>query len=41
MTSFDLSDPAFDITQQRPPHHGFGAGMHHCLGHLIRFVPSM
>ena len=21
--------------QQRPPHHGFGAGIHHCLGHFV------
>ena len=30
-----MPDPAFDITQQRPPHHGFGAGVHHCLGHFV------
>ncbi|QIG46257.1 cytochrome P450 [Nocardioides anomalus] len=30
-----VPDPAFDITQQRPPHHGFGAGIHHCLGHFV------
>ena len=30
-----MPDPAFDITQQRPPHHGFGAGIHHCLGHFV------
>ena len=30
-----MADPSFDITQQRPPHHGFGAGMHHCLGHFV------
>ena len=24
-----------DITAQRPPHHGFGAGTHHCLGHFV------
>ena len=25
----------FDITVKRPPHYGFGAGAHHCLGHFI------
>ncbi|MFC7496643.1 MULTISPECIES: cytochrome P450 [unclassified Nocardioides] len=30
-----MPDPAFDITAQRPPHHGFGAGVHHCLGHFV------
>ena len=25
----------FDITAQRPPHFGFGGGMHHCLGHYV------
>ena len=30
-----MPDPAFDISQQRPPHHGFGAGVHHCLGHFV------
>ncbi len=30
-----MPDPAFDITEQRPPHHGFGAGVHHCLGHFV------
>jgi cytochrome P450 len=30
-----MPDPTFDITQQRPPHHGFGAGVHHCLGHFV------
>lgn len=30
-----MADPAFDITQVRPPHHGFGAGVHHCLGHFV------
>lgn len=30
-----MPDPSFDITQVRPPHHGFGAGVHHCLGHFV------
>lgn len=30
-----MGDPAFDITVQHPPHHGFGAGVHHCLGHFV------
>ncbi len=30
-----MPDPSFDITAQRPPHHGFGAGLHHCLGHFV------
>ena len=25
----------FDIMVKRPPHYGFGAGVHHCLGHFI------
>lgn len=30
-----MPDPSFDISTQRPPHHGFGAGIHHCLGHFV------
>ena len=35
------TDPAvfgnapFDITAPRPRNHGFGGGIHHCLGHLV------
>lgn len=28
-------DPTFDITAERLPHYGFGAGAHHCLGHFV------
>lgn len=30
-----VPDQRVDITQVRPPHHGFGAGVHHCLGHFV------
>lgn len=32
-----MTDPAFDITtaRERPPHLGFGKGVHHCLGHFV------
>lgn len=31
-------DPGFDITAERPPHSGFGGGVHHCLGHFVARV---
>ncbi len=30
-----MDEPAFDITAARPPHTGFGGGVHHCLGHFV------
>ena len=30
-----MPDPSFDITAERPPHLGFGGGVHHCLGHFV------
>ncbi len=33
-----VTDPAFDITAERPPHSGFGGGVHHCLGHFVARV---
>ena len=30
-----IEKPDFDITISRPPHFGFGGGMHHCIGHYI------
>jgi cytochrome P450 len=34
-TDPDAFEPGFDITAKRKQHFGFGAGMHHCLGHFI------
>ena len=28
-------NPGFDITARRAPHHGFGGGIHSCLGHAV------
>ncbi|WP_323791166.1 cytochrome P450 [Nocardioides sp.] len=32
-----VADPEFDIARasERPPHLGFGGGVHHCLGHFV------
>ena len=30
-----MSDPAFDLLSDQPPHFGFGGGVHHCLGHFV------
>lgn len=30
-----MSETGFDIREKKPPHFGFGGGMHHCLGHFI------
>lgn len=30
-----FENPTFDITEQRPPHFGFGGGAHHCIGHFV------
>ncbi len=28
-------DAEFDIRAKRPPHYGFGGGIHYCLGHAV------
>jgi len=33
-----MPDPSFDIEGERPPHMGFGGGVHHCLGHFVARV---
>jgi cytochrome P450 len=30
-----FGDAPFDITVKRPRHFGFGAGVHHCIGHYV------
>jgi cytochrome P450 len=30
-----MTDPAFDLLSDHPPHFGFGGGIHHCLGHFV------
>ena len=30
-----FGDGGFDITARRKPHFGFGAGVHHCIGHYV------
>ena len=30
-----FTEPEVDITVEKPPHLGFGAGVHHCLGHFV------
>ncbi|CAN5238551.1 cytochrome P450 [soil metagenome] len=30
-----VEGPALDLTVKRPPHFGFGGGIHHCIGHFV------
>ncbi|WP_236950359.1 cytochrome P450 [Mycobacterium sp. MS1601] len=30
-----VEGPAIDLTAKRPPHFGFGGGIHHCIGHFV------
>jgi cytochrome P450 len=30
-----ITGKPFDLTAERPPHFGFGGGVHHCLGHFV------
>ncbi len=34
-TDARVFEPGFDITAERKPHFGFGAGVHYCLGHFV------
>lgn len=30
-----MGETEFDLLSERPPHFGFGGGVHHCLGHFV------
>jgi len=30
-----VENPGLDLTTKRPPHFGFGGGIHHCIGHFV------